>query len=63
MQKISYNEQDGMQQAVVEGYKLMTRREPIFEEIKEPARSLTQKGIFTISFILTIVDLSIKALH
>ena len=36
MQKISYNEQYGMQQAVFEGYKEMTRREPIFEEIKEP---------------------------
>lgn len=44
MQKISYNEQYGMQQAVFEGYKLMTRREPIFEEIKEPRTEFDTKG-------------------
>ena len=44
MQKISYNEPYGMQKAVFEGYKLMTRREPIFEEIKEPRTEFDTKG-------------------
>ena len=44
MQKISYNEQYGMQQAVFEGYKEMTRREPIFEDIKEPRTEFDTRG-------------------
>ena len=44
MQKISYNEQYRMQQAVFEGYKEMTRREPIFEEIKEPRMEFDTRG-------------------
>lgn len=44
MQKISYSEPYGMQQAVFEGYKTMTRREPIFEEIKNPRTEFDKKG-------------------
>lgn len=44
MQKIGYSEPYGMQQAVFEGYKEMTRREPIFDEIKEPRTEFDAKG-------------------
>ena len=44
MQKISYSEPYGMQQAVFEGYKEMTRREPIFEKIKEPRTEFDTRG-------------------
>lgn len=44
MQRISYNETYGMQKAVFEGYKEMTRREPIFEDIQEPRTEFDTRG-------------------
>ena len=44
MQKISYSEPYGMQQAVFDGYKTMTRREPIFEGIENPWTGFDTKG-------------------
>ena len=44
MQKISYSEPYWMQKAVFEGYKETTRREPIFEEIKEPRTEFDTRG-------------------